>query len=198
MVIEQEWAGVKVDLGWTGTKLKGLPSWACAWGMGDDGRFAFMEIWRESGDALFVGRVRHLGDVGSVAEHFSDTVKRKRAAGYLPVAFEDKHRGAVPSFSGGEGVRIAAAGAGDGGAQAVQWGKKLSLPELERALLAFGERVGQSWTGASNAKVLLAELRQIKQRVEVFCEAQEDPAACEQLRAQLETAKRAVQQVLLA
>jgi hypothetical protein len=161
-----------------------------------------MEIWRENSQTLFSGR-QILGEPSAADPMGSDAIKaiyhkavdQKRTQGYIAVKFNDSKRGGIPSFSSGEGERIAAAGIIDGGGLDVQ---SLSRESLEGAMKSFTERLERGWSGASNAKVLLAELRQIQQRVEAYCEASGQEADCSELRERLAATKAAVQAVLTA
>ena len=194
MEIVEEWAGCSLELGLTGTKSKGLASWAAAWGLSTDGGAVFMEIWREHEQTLFSGGQTH-NEIEAVKTIYQQAVSQKRFAGYIAAKFNDARRGDIPSFSGGEGVAIAASGIAS--ASDVE-GQALNQESLARAMKSFRERLQANWSGQANAKILLVELRQIQQRVEAYCDASTDRTACAQLQENLAATKAAVQAVLTA
>jgi hypothetical protein len=199
MEVVEEWAGCNLSLGLGkvgATKnRRGLAAWAAAWALEVGGGARYLEIWREGEQALFQGQELK-GAANEMQARYEAAVRAKRTQGYIAVAFGDARRGSIPSFTGGEGIQIAAVGAVNGATPS--WSSSLSQKALEMAMANFQDRLGQSWTGMANAKVLLAELQQIKQRVEAYCEASQDKTACAQLQAELENVKAAVEQVLTA
>ena len=219
MEIIEEWAGCNLALGLTGSKSKGLASWAVAWGLEADGNPVMMEIWRENEQTLFQGRQTRAEDTDTEPLNLFDTlnpyqslavmhqrreveaikslyqkaVEARRTAGFIAVKFNDLRHGNVPSFSEGEGVRIAAAGAIGKGRAALT---DLTPVGLEGAMKSFSERLKRSWTGAANAQILLGELKLLRQGVEAYCDNGKDRAVCEKLIHDLDGVKAAAQEAL--